>query len=354
MQSVTFILDEHIEGIVALIILEGSDQAGKSTIAHAINRQLRKIYPDDNIEILHAGPPQYHPLDEYERPLFAYRPLQQHHIICDRWHIGESVFPAIFHRSTQFTQSVHAHVEAFLHSRGAVLVHAHAHPDVLTQRFILEQREHPGVSLVNLDQLLISHERFFDETCRSTLPCIEVDTTDTTISNLNDAIRNILERATMAEYDTYSLANFHTYVGESYPNILFVGDVRNEHRFVHHDDITFQRAQLDQSPAFMPYPASSNEYFLRIIEPLLHKYRIGFIYANDVDDAYAAWKILGEPRAIALGQWAYNATCSWVHGAVPCHKYIHQFYNNHITWYNQCIEQAMHGANILAERPPII
>lgn len=160
-----------------LILLEGTDRSGKTTLAQAIRARIEELYPNDQIQMLHAGPPQQHPVHEYITPLIHYAPGNQHHVICDRWHIGETVYPSVCQRSTQLTTSLYQEIETFLRSRGALLVHVHAHPDVLLQRLHDENSYAPGQSYITPEQLVHVYEQFMIEVHRSTLFKCQVNTT---------------------------------------------------------------------------------------------------------------------------------------------------------------------------------
>src|SRR5690348_14510865 len=103
-----------------LIILEGPDGAGKTTLANEIIRFFTglSLHRHEPIELLHKGPCISHPLDEYELPLINYRPGAKH-IVCDRWHLGEAIYPAILKRNTKWDVAIDRHIELFLRSRGA-------------------------------------------------------------------------------------------------------------------------------------------------------------------------------------------------------------------------------------------
>src|SRR3982751_3015453 len=116
-----------------LIILEGPDCAGKSTLASKLACELEKQFPSNTVTLLHKGPPEAHPLDEYEWPLLSYRPQRGQHIICDRWHWGESVYPTVLGRPSLLDDGIRFHIEMMLRSRGAVVVHVSAHDHVLEQ-----------------------------------------------------------------------------------------------------------------------------------------------------------------------------------------------------------------------------
>lgn len=101
-----------------LIAIEGVDLTGKSTLA----AELAEAW---GASVAHAGPPVFGSLVEYEDPLAPYDPLGDHHIVLDRWHVGEYVWPAIFRRPTDLCDpAVRRHVEMFMCSRGCTVVYA--------------------------------------------------------------------------------------------------------------------------------------------------------------------------------------------------------------------------------------
>jgi thymidylate kinase len=78
----------------AIIILEGLDGTGKSTLASRLYKSL-----STPLAILHAGPPVATTLiREYVWPLGI--ASNGYVVICDRWHLGERVWPEIFDRES--------------------------------------------------------------------------------------------------------------------------------------------------------------------------------------------------------------------------------------------------------------
>lgn len=76
----------------AIIILEGLDATGKSTLAKELYDKLPAP-----VAILHAGPPLLTTaIREYVWPLGI--AAAGYTVICDRWHLGEMVWPAVFER----------------------------------------------------------------------------------------------------------------------------------------------------------------------------------------------------------------------------------------------------------------
>lgn len=80
-----------------IVILEGTDATGKSSHADWLGKKI-------NGRVIHAGIPQHNTwFAEYIKP------VQQHMettpeipLIFDRWHMGEMVWPYVFHRRSLF------------------------------------------------------------------------------------------------------------------------------------------------------------------------------------------------------------------------------------------------------------
>lgn len=328
-----------------LVILEGCDRSGKSTLARAISKRIEELYPGDRVELFPAGPPTTHALDAYERPLFTYNPEQQLHVVCDRWHVGESVYPALFGRKTTMNPAVRLHVNAFLRARGALLVHVRADRQTLRDRLLTEEHEHPGKSLVSWQQLCASDDTFAVEVARTPLKTITVNNTS------GASVTNIVNATMQLNRAVIELGNLRTYVGGPHPRLLLVGDVRHSHRDMHTSVAALHAAQLDPAPAFMPYPGTSGEFLCTVLHNARLRSRVGIVNANDVDDAHFAWKVLGEPPAVALGKNAWNTVKSWAAGAVPHPQYVRRFLNCHKSWYGKLITTAARGHNLLQDRP---
>ena len=131
-----------------LIIVEGPDGCGKSTLVQQLTEVIEREQPGEKIERLHRRPPTMHPLDEYVTPLLSYRPQRGHHIICDRWHVGEWVYPSVLGRKTLADKALWYYTEMFLASRGALIIYPSYTQDMLVQR--VTQR---GDDMIEVDQL---------------------------------------------------------------------------------------------------------------------------------------------------------------------------------------------------------
>ena len=292
-----------------LVILEGPDCAGKTTLAEKIVTRLAVKYPHQRTTLLHRGPPVSHPLDEYVAPLLGYRPGEEH-IVCDRWHWGEVVYPAVLNRPTKMTPWLFEYVEQFLRMRGAVTVHVTAEPKVLLDR--LARR---GDDLIDAVRLADAAYRFHVVSNRSITGYAPSG------YDVDDIIANAYGRERVAKGVPYVTA-----VGSPRPTVLLVGDVRACTGW----DCAHARRHSKLGTAFMPYPATSGDYLMKALDfadiPTLGPYAIA--NACDVDDIVKMLNDTQPKSIIALGVKASSKLCRLRvgHAAVPHPQYVRRFH----------------------------
>lgn len=172
-----------------LIIIEGPDCARKSTLADDIFSRFAATRPNDTLTLLHRGPPKSHPLEEYVVPLLKYKPGRQNHIICDRWHWGETVYPHVLNRMTEMTIGLSNFIELFLMSRGAVTVFMDPGRDAINE--CLKQR---GDTLIDAS-MVPKIRALFSLRCNESLTAIHPHTytPDSIIANAINADRRAAE-----------------------------------------------------------------------------------------------------------------------------------------------------------------
>lgn len=276
-----------------LIIVEGVDCARKSTLVDRLAERVAQLRLGEHVDVWHAGPPTKHPLDEYVVPLLDYRPLRGRHIICDRWHLGEAVYPSIFNRATKFDLAVQAYTELFLRSRAAVLVHVDA--ESADVQACLRAR---GDELVDPSQASVILDEFRSRASASLLPTLVVEG----FKASEDDVDAIIRRANILDYASRALEPFTTYVGPRMPGTLLLGDVRHGH---------LRGDATDLRTAFMPYGATSGHY---LFSQIIRRYgyqslaSVGVANACDDDDHEALWTLLRKPRTVALGRQAQKRT----------------------------------------------
>lgn len=318
-----------------LIILEGPDCAGKTTFAERLLTQLAIRYPSDSSELRHSGPPRGHPLDEYVVPLLPYRPHDTVHIVADRWHVGETIYPEVLGRSTKMTPGVLAYINLFLEARGATVTRIMPPLAEVIRRF-----KDRGDDLLMEPQIHDAYRLFERSTIGMPIAAPSV--------NQTIAAAQRFER--LAE----GHRGFVTYIGPTFPHTLIVGDVRGcdgrncKHNTRHYENGT----------AFMPYPNTSGAYLFDALTstPSINPAyaRFGCMNACDVDDIHAAFWSLGCPGVVALGARAHDrlTTLNIPHSTVPHPQYIRRFHYTAGTEYGQLIyEVSSEERNELKWRP---
>jgi hypothetical protein len=323
-----------------LIIVEGPDGSGKSTF---VERLTEAVYRGEHVNVLHARPPKDHPLDEYETPLLGYRPGRATHVICDRWHWGESIYPQVLGRPTQYDLAVRRHVELFLLSRGAVVVHLTTPWTQAAAR--VTQR---GDNLVHPSQVYRLWLEYNQVARRTLLPVVPVPH-DYGHAQL-EAVLNV---ARLVEVNASALNSFTTYVGPTVPRVLLLGDVRHAFRPTATKRIlrattAWQNPADPRSPAFGPYPATSGHFLLSHMRTVRG---VGIANACDVDDWRALWLRLGRPPVTTLGVESHRAVGAFTHGAAPHPQYVRRFHHHSGAEYAHVIERATNGEDLLKWRP---
>lgn len=276
-----------------LIILEGTDGAGKSYVADQLIQHINTQQPGDLITVYHKGPPTSHPLDEYELPLRTYKPYSGHHIICDRWHIGELVYPKILGRSSHMDDVITQHINMFLASKGAIIVHVDASDALIAER--LRVRGDDLISTTHAVSIAQAYRRIIPTVTH--IPVISI------INESNDSIRQTVARiiadARNVDKRSQQLAEFPTYVGTHHPKYLIISDTYE------HPDV--YRSIFDEplisSPVCMPYLRSFSHTLLSHL-PTWCINSCGIVSVDSlssIDTLKKLWHILSKPTIITIG-----------------------------------------------------
>jgi hypothetical protein len=296
-----------------LIIIEGVDCTGKSTLADELAFNAMG-------EVIHRSKPARHPLEEYVIDIARYSPVDWNRtIIGDRWHVGETVWPTIFGRRTDFDLAMFTYVEAFLRSRGALMVHATGELHAIAAR--LEER---GDDLLDPSDLGRAWEMFHERFRRmNTLPVVTHSIEDPLV------VRHAVDRAAaLASTASCGLRVTDHIVGNTFdPQILLVGDEVNT---------------PGEPLPFVPYPSTSGHYLFELAldwprVAITNAYRDGAPAPLDV-----LWRALNRPAVVALGRRSASVLedLEVPAGVVPHPQYVRRFHHGRAAAYEDYIRLA--------------
>ena len=319
-----------------LMLLEGTDGVGKSTLAQRITEWLREHRPNDSVELWHRGVPSQHPVDEYVVPLLGYRPGRGHHIICDRWHWGELVYPRVKNRESLMDDAQFWYAEQFLRSRGALGVHLWR--DVVELQDVFRERSE---FVLTETELMTTRNLFTHVRGAALISSVEVRPDE------SDVVEFLVAEAVRAENQARILNDFVTYIGPPEVDALLVGDVRG------------LSSRHPLGTAFMPYPSTSGAYLSRALLARLHHLdgaRLGIVNGCDVDALAKVMSVVQPISVVALGNNAHRACAgllgSYPNGAVPHPQYVRRFHHPHHAAYGDAIVEALQtGKDMRTWRP---
>lgn len=160
-----------------IVIFEGPDGAGKSTLIQAVAEQhLDEGHVPESVQFWRAGP---FPQDsdawtEYVVPIGGLYPSRDWLVLIDRWHLGELVYGPIFRGGSRLSFEQRAWTEGYLRSMGAIQIHVTAEHDELARR--LSERGDDMVKVEHLQPILdgyasvvaAGHQKMFTRTYDTT------------------------------------------------------------------------------------------------------------------------------------------------------------------------------------------
>jgi hypothetical protein len=307
-----------------ILIIEGPDGAGKSTLTGRIARAAADA--GVKVKVWHFGPPDPPgrcPFTEYESfldqpDIIPYILAQDRLLICDRFHTGEAIYGPVLRGKSRLTLNGMYHVELALEALGAIRLIA------LPPLAVVEERLATKPDQADSDRWLLSHPAALAliyggyEIYGTTGYYNAIDTskpfTDVESSRLQ---LDLLRKSEPAE-PVYKLSG-GTYIGSLNPAVLICGDI--------HGDGARRREDLIRP--FTPVTLKSGSNFLlKALQLTGFSHKLGIVNVNDPRvDFPSLWTVLGEPEVIALGDnasFALNAG-GFDHGKVPHPSYTNRF-----------------------------
>lgn len=271
-----------------IIVLEGPDLAGKTTLARALCNAHNGPY-----FILKASapdPPDRDPLEEYEEALGRLPRGENCLVVLDRWCLGEEVYGPLFRGGSRFSPGGILHAEMTLSALGALKFLMLPPVEVLTARH--QQRGDDDVSVDDLPHL---HELFEVTGSRYGYELL----TDV-IDDLGLTARVILARAGLRhDLATEIAGGAPGYVGTLQPSLVLAGDVRSGS----------EREDTAPSwrPAFGPPSAGCARYLMDALAPHAEivSWEAGILNTGEHGMSLVeADYLLGRPSWIAMGRKA--------------------------------------------------
>lgn len=290
-----------------LIVLEGVDRVGKTTLASRLAKRL-------GCAVDHRTPKyEGHPLREYGATLDWYRP-GVHDLVVDRFHWSERAYGDELRGGSELTDEGVAWVDMYLHSRGAVVVLMEDSIEGISRRLGTDDPDEAATRSLQESYIALGN--------RALVPVLRANLTTPRL-----AVR-VLAAARRAEAAAARLAGFPTYVGPPRPAGLLFGIRRREGRRNH-----------GHAAAFAPYPDSSGRHLMRCLPD-----SVGLANAEECDP-YDLWRALGRPPAAALGK---EADAILEEAGVPrgaaCHPQLARRFNYRYTEeYRRLLESALAG-----------
>jgi hypothetical protein len=269
---------------VTIIVLEGPDLAGKSTLARRLADRLI------NVEMLRQGPPPsgVDILEHYLRPIqdWCYEEMlvRPRWLVLDRWHVGELIYGPLLRDKSQLTDQQADYIDMVLQTFGCNFTYVTQPPVILQERW--DRRGDGMIKREWLADLYHEYTEWMDQR-----PHWDVYTEN---------------HFRFVGFGPAPLAG--PYIGPAKPKVLLLGDKRNDPRFIF---------------PFVPARATSGHWLMGAMhEADVNHMDVGIMNACEVDfnTLYLQWRRLGYPPVITLGR---NAQKAWHHvGVAPESTYL--------------------------------
>jgi len=295
-----------------IIVLEGADASGKSTLA-------KKLVEAFNGEYVKFSQPVKPPYEEYLHFLLNHD--QSKTYILDRFMYGELVYGPIFRGAAGFSMLDLNYLEMVLMRFNHIVIHCQV--DLSHNLKKLSERGDDFVKLNQVEDIRLRYKAVFDH---ALIEQFIYDWTKTHDENFIGVIRGSLMYQESRRSSLIDQFPQGTYVGTSHPNYVFVGDEKNK--------------RLKDRPVF---DSTSGRYLLSVLIELGIAEQTALVNSLDKSHGRLTSYILNQLKAkriICLGENAYSRISYGFKIRHP--QYAKRFYGkNHRQLYLNEIKEAI-------------
>lgn len=288
-----------------LIIIEGTDASGKTTLASEIQREIVISNPSASTLTLHKGKPSQPTrlgvLDDYVLSTERDRHITSvasSFSISDRWHWGEATYAPLKRPETNkdgfglLGVAGWRWTELYLASRGASQFWLYQELEVIQKR--LAERGDDYIEVHELEKIL----ELYTNTAEQAINLEKLEPGEDSINQVTELAKYVIGRAKHIWWETEKIRSFPTYIGVPLPEVLLVGDARR-----------LDEKDVSQLP-FTPLVDSDGEFLLEALPDDAWK-KIGIVNINDYNfgtyNFIELWTALGRPNIVSLGKYASDA-----------------------------------------------
>lgn len=295
-----------------LVVIEGVDKAGKSTLAERLKREL-------GWNIVHFGKPGPKPANEYAEFL-----KYGENMICDRFYVGELVYGPLLRGKHSMTALEIITIERMCRKAGMILVHVDPEYGIIATRLMLL-----GDELINAEQNEKAYKMFKDVVPTRNTGQIVRWVQGTTVQHVTETIRMMVDRDILLyERAKESCSGIGTVIGEK---LVFVGESLN-------DKTTWIGMPFDSG--------ASAEYLLTAMASIAVDESKVYITNSDkiTQKEVDFLKGTGSTKFISLGNKAYDKlkTLGISSAKIPHPGYWRRFHHYDLAKYSNQIAKAIY------------
>lgn len=278
-----------------LIVIEGPDRVGKSTLVG----ECRRMISDAGRQVvsMHRGSPDpdSHPLHDYALPISVYTPASPGDrgtcsIICDRLHLGDLTYGPIYRGECRQTAEMVHYTTALIDARGGVKVHMTSDPEIVIRRVKAEGEINSYLKIPDVHRVVDAYR----QVCGP--DWLDVNTASwRSLGDTRGAARILVQWAREREAKVRPVYEIDSdYVGPLRPRALFVGQERDD------------APAPPRYAAYTPWENSAGEFLIGGIIDAGYSLSadVGVTSLSPSSDIASLHAVLGSPKVIALGEAA--------------------------------------------------